>query len=590
MPKTKISEYSATANSNTDVASINIDEGCAPSGINNAIRAVMGHLKDFQQGTNSDPFNGPVNGTVGATTPATGAFTTLSASSTLTVTGAGSIQGLTVGKGAGSVATNTAVGASALAANTSGAFVIAVGANAGLSNTTGSNNAFVGRAAGYTNTTGSSNTVVGDAALYYNTTGGSNTAVGSSAGQSNTTGIQNSFLGRAAGFTNSTGSYNSFLGDASAYYNTTGSYNVAVGQAALQSNTTASSNTAVGYQAAYSNTTGANNVAYGYQALYANTTANYNAAFGYSALYANSTGTQNSASGNWALYSNTTGSYNTAQGYQALNSNTTASNNTAVGYQAGYTVTDQANNVFLGYQAGYATTGYRNTFIGTSSGSAVTSGNKNTILGEYTGNQGGLDIRTANNYIVLSDGDGNPRGVFDSSGNLLVGATAASEVSNVGLKLFASATVPAYRCVMDTATGTAAGYILYNGNATNNGYRFYVQSNGGIANYQANNTNLSDERTKTEIKDAGNYLAKICAIPVRTFKYKDQTDDLLNLGVIAQDVEAVAPELVDTTGFGETPEDGVPLKAIYQTDLQYALMKAIQELKAEFDAYKATHP
>ena len=87
MPKVKISEYSATANSNTDVASINIDEGCAPSGINNAIRAIMGHLKDFQSGTNGDPFNGPVNGTVGATTPSTGAFTTLSASSTVTLSG-----------------------------------------------------------------------------------------------------------------------------------------------------------------------------------------------------------------------------------------------------------------------------------------------------------------------------------------------------------------------------------------------------------------------------------------------------------------------------------------------------------------------
>ena len=86
MPKVKISEYSATANSNTDVASINIDEGCAPSGINNAIRAVMGHLKDFQQGTNGDPFNGPVNGTLGATTPSTGAFTTLSASGIITST------------------------------------------------------------------------------------------------------------------------------------------------------------------------------------------------------------------------------------------------------------------------------------------------------------------------------------------------------------------------------------------------------------------------------------------------------------------------------------------------------------------------
>ena len=87
MPKTKISEYSSTANSNTDVASINVDEGCAPSGINNAIRAVMGHLKDFQVGTNGDPFNGPVNGTVGATTASTGAFTTLAASSTVSGTG-----------------------------------------------------------------------------------------------------------------------------------------------------------------------------------------------------------------------------------------------------------------------------------------------------------------------------------------------------------------------------------------------------------------------------------------------------------------------------------------------------------------------
>jgi hypothetical protein len=38
----------------------------------------------------------------------------------------------------------------------------------------------------------------------------------------------------------------------------------------------------------------------------------------------------------------------------------------------------------------------------------ITTGNRNTIIGGYTGNQGGLDIRTASNYIVLSDGDGNP--------------------------------------------------------------------------------------------------------------------------------------------------------------------------------------
>ncbi|CAB5238224.1 Intramolecular chaperone auto-processing domain containing protein [uncultured Caudovirales phage] len=179
------------------------------------------------------------------------------------------------------------------------------------------------------------------------------------------------------------------------------------------------------------------------------------------------------------------------------------------------------------------------------------------------------------------------RARIDSSGNFLFATTVASEISGVGLKLFSSSTVPAYRCVMDTATAGAAGYILYNGNATNNGYRFYVQSNGGIANYQANDSNLSDVRTKTDIQDAGGYLAKICAIPVRTFRYKDQSDDLLNLGVIAQEVEAIAPELVDVSGFGQTPDDGVPLKAIYQTDLQYALMKCIQEQQAIIESLKA---
>jgi hypothetical protein len=50
MAKNKISEYSNTAASNTDVANINIAEGCSPSNINNAIRGVMAHLKDFQAG------------------------------------------------------------------------------------------------------------------------------------------------------------------------------------------------------------------------------------------------------------------------------------------------------------------------------------------------------------------------------------------------------------------------------------------------------------------------------------------------------------------------------------------------------------
>ena len=83
MARTKISEFSATPGNNTDIDGINIAEGCAPSGINDAIRELMSQLKDFQAGTAGDSFNGPV----GTTTAAAGAFTTLSASSTVSGTG-----------------------------------------------------------------------------------------------------------------------------------------------------------------------------------------------------------------------------------------------------------------------------------------------------------------------------------------------------------------------------------------------------------------------------------------------------------------------------------------------------------------------
>jgi hypothetical protein len=56
MAKNKISEYSATASNNTDIGGINISEGCAPSGINNAIRELMAQLKDQQTGTDADSF------------------------------------------------------------------------------------------------------------------------------------------------------------------------------------------------------------------------------------------------------------------------------------------------------------------------------------------------------------------------------------------------------------------------------------------------------------------------------------------------------------------------------------------------------
>ena len=81
----------------------------------------------------------------------------------------------------------------------------------------------------------------------------------------------------------------------------------------------------------------------------------------------------------------------------------------------------------MGEQAGYLqTTSSANTFVGNGSGQSITTGGSNSILGRFSGNQGGLDITTSSNYIVLSDGDGNPRQVIASNGDVLIGKTAAN--------------------------------------------------------------------------------------------------------------------------------------------------------------------
>ena len=93
MPKTKISEYSQTAASNTDINSINLAEGMLPSDVNNAIRELMKQLKDFQVGAGSDPL------TVGNNLVVTGTSNLVGTATLGIVTGAtisGSANTLTV--------------------------------------------------------------------------------------------------------------------------------------------------------------------------------------------------------------------------------------------------------------------------------------------------------------------------------------------------------------------------------------------------------------------------------------------------------------------------------------------------------------
>ena len=72
MSRDKISEWSATASSNTDVGGVNINEGCPPSTINNAIRELMAQVKDQQTGYDNDDFTVGGNLTIDGTSTLTG--------------------------------------------------------------------------------------------------------------------------------------------------------------------------------------------------------------------------------------------------------------------------------------------------------------------------------------------------------------------------------------------------------------------------------------------------------------------------------------------------------------------------------------
>jgi hypothetical protein len=111
MTKAKISEYDAVAANNTDVNGVNIDEGCAPSGMNNMGREIMAALKRFETGADGDSL------TVGGSLIVSG---TVTAANTATLgnvdVNGGTIDGAVIGGASAAAGSFTTL-------NTSGAVV-----------------------------------------------------------------------------------------------------------------------------------------------------------------------------------------------------------------------------------------------------------------------------------------------------------------------------------------------------------------------------------------------------------------------------------------------------------------------------------
>ena len=278
------------------------------------------------------------------------------------------VNGVRVGRGAGSIATNSVLGT-----------------GAGASNRSGANNIFVGSAAGDALTTGSRNIAIGSDALGTGVTTGYCIAVGYNALLLNR-GDQNIAIGDNALTSCTTGLNNVALGVSALQLLTTGSYNMSVG-GSLRALTTGTNNVAIGQSAAVTLDTGTNNIAIGTYAFYgAVGTSDGNTIIGYAAggagAAAGSIQTSNTFIGAISGYKITTGSSNVGVGYQALRESITGTRNVALGYNTLYGLSSGVDCVAVGYQAGDAlTTGARNIAIGTDALGAGVTANDNVAIG-----------------------------------------------------------------------------------------------------------------------------------------------------------------------------------------------------------------
>lgn len=297
-------------------------------------------------------------------------------------------------------------------------------------------------------------------------------------------------------------------------------------------------NTALGYFAGNALTTGRANMMFGFGAGQLLTTGGFNVLIGQQAgLYTNAN-SYNCALGTLSFfaYGNASAEYNTAIGYRSMQgtganqSTNSANNNVTIGRDTGFSLSTGTYNVAIGSLAGDSiSTGGGNTLIGSGSGENITTGNHNTLVGKYAG------TTSLTSTVVLSDGLGNIQlwatgSRVSLSGSLAVGAVGVS--STVG-RIDASNDIVAY--------------------------------------------STSDIHLKENIHPIENALYKVSLISGNTFDWKSDPELTIlhgfegrDVGVIAQEIESILPEVVTTRDSG--------YKAVKYEKLVPLLIEAIKEL------------
>jgi hypothetical protein len=191
--------------------------------------------------------------------------------------------------------------------------------------------------------------------------------------------------------------------------------------------------------------------------------------------------------------------------------------------------------------------------------------------GSVVFNDQGLDL----DFRVASDNDANALFIEGSSGEVMFGKNTVS-ASTVGV---------AFRGVTgESFFSISTGNTLHVYDTVTPAYRFYVSVNGGISNYSANNVNLSDEREKKNIEDLPSQWDCLKHWDLKQFHYNADDDALpKKYGVIAQEIEAHCPEVIDVFKVNDDTER----MGVKEQQMMWMAIKALQEAQTRIESLEA---
>ncbi len=487
---------------------------------------------------------------------------------------------------------NTVVGVKAGTVNTIGSFNTFMGHKSGESNISGSHNSFFGQEAGRSNTIGSDNCFFGQSAGRDNDAGYENAFFGQGSGQRNTEGSANSFYGYESGYRNISGNYNSFFGYLAGHSNTTGVLNSYFGAYSGFANLVGERNSFFGFSAGLDNK-GSDNSFFGQDAGKANTSGYSNSFFGQDAGTINTTGYRNAFFGRLAGSSNSTGDHNSFFGSESGSSFSEGDYNSTFGSEAGKNFSNGlgTRNTFLGAQSGYAP------LLGLVLDRSIAIGFKAEVACSNCAVIGGSGEDAVNVGIGTERPDSHKLHVAsdDFTGAFIKGKDVALELGGSDSPYSGSGDDGVIRTQKDQLDGdmilVSNDFITLHLNDDNtpdnskfeirNGANTLILSmdENGDMTIAGNLTENSDARLKENLIAINSVLPKLMQIRGYRYNWKASANNKVQIGLIAQEVASIFPELVSVNEAG--------IQSINYNRFVPLLIECIREQQQNFDLLQA---